>query len=69
VPTATGVYDGLQGAPRYFIVKGEYQGLNLLVRIGWACVVQRRAVIGLDLRPDPIQVKYGQVGHLVAQQG
>jgi hypothetical protein len=30
VPTATGVYDGLQGAPRYFIVGGEYQGLNLL---------------------------------------
>jgi hypothetical protein len=30
VPTTTGVYDGLQGAPRYFIVGGEYQGLNLL---------------------------------------
>jgi hypothetical protein len=30
VPTATGVYDGLQGAPRYLIVGGEYQGLNLL---------------------------------------
>jgi hypothetical protein len=30
VPTATGVYDGPQGAPRYFIVGGEYQGLNLL---------------------------------------
>jgi hypothetical protein len=30
VPTATGVYDGLQEAPRYFIVGGEYQGLNLL---------------------------------------
>jgi hypothetical protein len=28
--SATGVYDGLQGAPRYFIVGGEYQGLNLL---------------------------------------
>jgi hypothetical protein len=24
------VYDGPQGAPRYFIVGGEYQGLNLL---------------------------------------
>jgi hypothetical protein len=30
VPTATGVYDGLQGMPRYFIVGGEYQGHNLL---------------------------------------
>jgi hypothetical protein len=30
VPTATGVYDGPQGAPRYFIVGGEYQGHNLL---------------------------------------
>jgi hypothetical protein len=30
VLTATGVYDGPQGAPRYFIVGGEYQGLNLL---------------------------------------
>jgi hypothetical protein len=30
VPTATGVYDGPQGAPRYFIVGGEYQVLNLL---------------------------------------
>jgi hypothetical protein len=30
VPTATGVYDGPQGAPRYFIVGGEYEGLNLL---------------------------------------
>jgi hypothetical protein len=30
VPTTTRVYDGLQGAPRYFIVGGEYQGLNLL---------------------------------------
>jgi hypothetical protein len=30
VPTTTGVYDGPQGAPRYFIVGGEYQGLNLL---------------------------------------
>jgi hypothetical protein len=29
-PTATGVYDGPQGAPRYFIVGGEYQGHNLL---------------------------------------
>jgi hypothetical protein len=27
---ATGVYDGPQQAPRYFIVGGEYQGLNLL---------------------------------------
>jgi hypothetical protein len=24
VPTATSVYDGLQGTPRYFIVGGEY---------------------------------------------
>jgi hypothetical protein len=30
VPMATGVYDDPQGAPRYFIVGGEYQGLNLL---------------------------------------
>jgi hypothetical protein len=30
VPTATGVYDGPQEAPRYFVVGGEYQGLNLL---------------------------------------
>jgi hypothetical protein len=30
VPMATGVYDGPQGAPRYFIVGGEYQGHNLL---------------------------------------
>jgi hypothetical protein len=30
VPTATGVYDGPQGAPRYFIIGGEYQGHNLL---------------------------------------
>jgi hypothetical protein len=30
VPTTTGVYDGPQGAPRYVIVGGEYQGLNLL---------------------------------------
>jgi hypothetical protein len=30
VPTATGVYDGLQGACMYFIIGGEYQGLNLL---------------------------------------
>jgi hypothetical protein len=30
VPMATGVYDGLQGAPRYFIIGGEYQELNLL---------------------------------------
>jgi hypothetical protein len=55
VPTATGVYDGMQEAPRYFIVRGEYQGLNLLVRIGWACVVRRRMVNGLDhwLGPTP----------------
>jgi hypothetical protein len=30
VPMATGVYDRPQGAPRYFIVGGEYQGHNLL---------------------------------------
>jgi hypothetical protein len=30
VPTATGVYDGPQGTPTYFIVGGEYQGHNLL---------------------------------------
>jgi hypothetical protein len=30
LPMATGVYDGLQGALRYFIVGGEYQGHNLL---------------------------------------
>jgi hypothetical protein len=48
VPTTTGVYDGLQGAPRYFIIGGEYKGLNLLVRIGWACVVRRSTVNGLD---------------------
>jgi hypothetical protein len=30
VPMATGVYDGPQGTPRYFIVGGEYQGHNLL---------------------------------------
>jgi hypothetical protein len=30
VPTATGVYVGPQGTPRYFIVGGEYQGRNLL---------------------------------------
>jgi hypothetical protein len=30
VPTATAVYDGPQGMPRYFIVGGEYQGHNLL---------------------------------------
>jgi hypothetical protein len=41
VPTATGVYDGPQGTPRYFIVRGEYQGHNLLAWIGWACVVRR----------------------------
>jgi hypothetical protein len=39
VPTATGVYDGLQEAPRYFIVRGKYQGLNLLVQnwVGMRC--------------------------------
>jgi hypothetical protein len=42
VPMATGVYDGPQGGPRYFIIGGEYQGLNLLAWIGWACVVRRR---------------------------
>jgi hypothetical protein len=26
----TGVYDGPQGTPRYFIVGGEYQGHSLL---------------------------------------
>jgi hypothetical protein len=30
VPMTTGVYDGLQGVPRYFIMGGEYQGHNLL---------------------------------------
>jgi hypothetical protein len=30
VPMATGVYDGSQGTPRYFIVGVEYQGHNLL---------------------------------------
>jgi hypothetical protein len=30
VPMATGVYDGPQGTPRYFIVGDEYQGHNLL---------------------------------------
>jgi hypothetical protein len=30
VPMATGVYDGPQGTPRYFIVGCEYQGHNLL---------------------------------------
>jgi hypothetical protein len=30
VPTTNGVYVGPQGVPRYFIVGGEYQGLNLL---------------------------------------
>jgi hypothetical protein len=44
----TGVYDGLQEAPRYFIVGGEYQGLNLLCVnwVGMRCA--EKAVNGLD---------------------
>jgi hypothetical protein len=38
VTTATG----------YFIVRGEYRGLTLLAELGWACVVRRRMVNGLD---------------------
>jgi hypothetical protein len=48
VPTATGVYDGPQEAPRYFIVGVEYQGLNLLCVnwVGMRCA--EKAVNGLD---------------------
>jgi hypothetical protein len=48
VPTATGVYDGPQGAPRYFIVGDEYQGHNLLCVnwVGMRCA--EKAVIDLD---------------------
>jgi hypothetical protein len=48
VPTATGVYDGPQEAPRYFIVGGEYQGLNLLCVnwVGMRCA--EKAVNDLD---------------------
>jgi hypothetical protein len=48
VPTATGVYDGLQEAPRYFIIGNEYQGLNLLCVnwVGMHCA--EKAVNGLD---------------------
>jgi hypothetical protein len=48
VPTATGVYDGPQEAPRYFIVGGEYQGLNLLCVnwVGMRCA--EKVVNGLD---------------------
>jgi hypothetical protein len=44
----TGVYDGPQEAPRYFIVGGEYQGHNLLCVnwVGMHCA--EKAVIGLD---------------------
>jgi hypothetical protein len=44
----TGVYDGPQEVPRYFIVGGEYQGLNLLSMnwVGMRCAV--KAVNGLD---------------------
>jgi hypothetical protein len=44
----TGVYDGPQEAPRYFIVGGEYQGLNLLC-VNWAGMhCAEKAVNGLD---------------------
>jgi hypothetical protein len=48
VPMATGVYDGPHEAPRYFIVGGEYQGLNLLCVnwVGMHCA--EKAVNGLD---------------------
>jgi hypothetical protein len=48
VSTATGVYDGPQEAPRYFIVGGEYQGLNLLCMnwVGMRCA--EKVVNGLD---------------------
>jgi hypothetical protein len=45
-----------------------YRGPDSLQKGGHAGS-RRRVVIGLDLRPGPIQVKYGQVGHLVVQQG
>jgi hypothetical protein len=60
VPTATGVYDGLQGAPMYFIIGGEYQGLNLLAWIGWACIVRRSTVNGLDQWLGPTPRKCGR---------
>jgi hypothetical protein len=48
MPTATSVYGGPQEVPRYFIVGGEYQGLNLLCVnwVGMHCV--EKAVNGLD---------------------
>jgi hypothetical protein len=60
VPRATGVYDGPQGAPRYFIIGGEYQGLNLLAWIGWACVVRRSTGNGLDQWLGPTARKCGR---------
>jgi hypothetical protein len=44
-------------------------GISQLTKMGGHAGSWRRIVIGLDLRPGPIQVKYGQVGHLVVQQG
>jgi hypothetical protein len=44
-------------------------GISQLTELGGHVGLWRRAVIDLDLRPGPIQGKYGQVGHLVVQQG
>jgi hypothetical protein len=44
-------------------------GIRQLTELGGHAGSWTRAVTGLDLRPSPIQGKYGQVGHLVVQQG
>jgi hypothetical protein len=60
VPTATGVLDGLQEAPGYLIMRGEYRGLTLLAELGWACIVRRRMVNGLDQWLGPTPRKCGR---------
>jgi hypothetical protein len=42
-------------------------GISQLTEMGGHAGSWRRVAIGLDLRPGPIQVKYGQIGHLVVQ--
>jgi hypothetical protein len=65
VPTATGVYEG----PRQFYLVRGMSRITLLAELGGRAGSWRRAVIGLNLRLNPIQKKCGQARVLVVQQG
>jgi hypothetical protein len=67
VPTATSVYDGLQGAPRYFIVGVNIRGITCLRELGGHALCGGGSN-GLDQWLGPTPRKCGRAHDSVVQQ-